>query len=94
MRSEQALKNTLANMILQVVVLVSGIILPRFYLEAYGSTVYGMITSANQFLVYLGLVEAGVGTASVIALYKPLADNDVQQVSSVLSATKQFYYKS
>ena len=50
MRGKQAFKNMVANLFLQVIVLLSGLILPRFILEAYGSSVNGMITSVNQFL--------------------------------------------
>lgn len=94
MRSEQAFKNMIANLFLQVIVFASGIILPRFFLEAYGSNVNGMITSINQFLAYLGLAEAGVGTASVVALYTPLANNDTKEVNGVLSAARRFYNRS
>ncbi|MDL2250608.1 hypothetical protein LJC51_08145 [Lachnospiraceae bacterium OttesenSCG-928-J05] len=94
MRSKQAFKNMMANMILQVIVFLSGIVLPRFFLEAYGSSVNGLITSTNQFLAYLSLAEAGVGTASVIALYRPLASNDYKNINSVLSATNIFYHKA
>lgn len=94
MRSEQALKNMIANLLLQVIVFASGIILPRFFMEAYGSNVNGMITSVNQFLGYLGLAEAGVGTASVVALYAPLANHNTDEVNSILSATRRFYNRS
>lgn len=94
MRSKHALMNMMANMILQIIVFLSGIILPRFFLEAYGSSVNGMVTSVNQFLAYLGLAEAGVGTASVVALYGPLANGDKAEISSIVSASKQYYYKS
>ena len=94
MRSKQAMKNLLWNLILQIVVFISGIILPRFFLEGYGSTVNGMVTSINQFLTYMGLAEAGVGTASVVALYVPLAEQKQDDVNSILTATKMFYYRS
>lgn len=83
-----------ASLLLQVIVLLSGLILPRFILEAYGSSVNGMITSVNQFLTYLGLAEAGVGTATVVALYTPLALKQTEEVNSILSATRKFYNKS
>ena len=88
------MKNLLSNLILQVIVFVVGIILPRFFLEEYGSTVNGMVTSINQFLTYMGLAEAGVGTASVVALYAPLADKQQDDINSILSATRLFYYRS
>lgn len=94
MRSEQALKNMVSNLILQVTVFLSGIILPRFFLEAYGSSINGMVTSANQFLTYLTLAEAGIGSASIVALYIPLAEGNTDEINSVLSAAKQYYYKS
>ncbi|MCF2680736.1 polysaccharide biosynthesis C-terminal domain-containing protein [Faecalicatena contorta] len=94
MRSKQAAKNMLANVILQVLVFISGIVLPRFFLEEYGSSINGMVTSINQFLVYLGLAEAGVGTASVVALYAPLANDDHEEINGILSATRRFYYRS
>lgn len=48
----------------------------------------------NQFLAYLGLAEAGVGTASVVALYAPLANNNTKEVNGVLSAARRFYNRS
>ena len=53
-----------------------------------------MVTSINQFLIYLGLAEAGVGTASVVALYGPLAREDQAEVNSILSASRRFYNRS
>lgn len=94
MRSEQAFKNMAANLFLQIVVFISGIILPRFILQAYGSSINGMITSVNQFLTYLGLAEAGVATASVVALYTPLALGRKDEVNSILSAARKFYNRS
>ena len=83
-----------ANLFLQIVVFISGIILPRFIMQAYGSSINGMITSVNQFLTYLGLAEAGVATASVVALYTPLALERKDEVNSILSATRKFYNRS
>ena len=83
-----------ANLFLQIVVFISGIILPRFILQAYGSSINGMITSVNQFLTYLGLAEAGVATASVVALYTPLVLGRKDEVNSILSAARKFYNRS
>lgn len=94
MRSQKALKNIIANLLLQVTVAISGLILPRFFIIAYGSTMNGMIVSVTQFISYLALVEAGVSAASIVGLYKPLADNNINEINKILSATKRFYYRS
>lgn len=91
MRGEQALKNLLCNVLLQVVVAVSGLVLPRFYLEVYGSTLNGMISSVTQFMSYLSLVEAGISAATIVGLYGPLAEHNISDINGVLAATKKFY---
>ena len=73
-----------ASLLLQVIVLLSGLILPRFILEAYGSSVNGMITSVNQFLTYLGLAEAGVGTVFVVVFFFFFVLKQTELVLSIL----------
>ena len=64
MRTKQALKNMVASLMLQIVVALSGIIVPRFFTAFYGSTVNGFVSSVNQFITYMNLVEAGIGAAA------------------------------
>ncbi len=94
MRNKQAFKNLWGNLLLQIIVAFSGLILPRFFLNQYGSTVNGMINSVSQFLTYLNLVEAGISSAAIVELYGPLNENDTGAINSVLSALQKFYYKS
>lgn len=94
MRNKQAFKNLWGNLLLQIIVAVSGLVLPRFFLNQYGSTVNGMINSVSQFLTYLNLVEAGISSAAIVELYGPLNNNDTGAINSVLSALQKFYYKS
>ena len=84
----------LSSIILQLVVSLSGIILPRFFLQAYGSSVNGMVSSINQFISYLALVEAGVGTAATVALYGPMSDEDYGKINGIVSAARKFYLRS
>ncbi|MFR6667500.1 MAG: hypothetical protein ACLUQX_15335, partial [Thomasclavelia spiroformis] len=53
-----------------------------------------MVSSITQFIGYLALVEAGIGNASIVQLYKPLAENSIDEVNGILSATNKFYKKS
>lgn len=94
MRTKQAFKNTFMNLALQVVLAISGMIIPRFFIALYGSSVNGLVSSISQFISYMALVEAGVGTAGTVALYKPLADGDKNRISGIVSAARLFYYKS
>jgi len=94
MRTAKALNNLVANLVLQLVTAVCGFILPALFIGHYGSEVNGMIGSLKQFIAYLSLVEGGVGAASVVALYSPLARQDGAAINGILSATRIFYRKS
>jgi O-antigen/teichoic acid export membrane protein len=94
MRSKQALYNLISNIIFQIATAAVGIILPRLIIETYGSEINGMVSSIRQFISYLQIVEAGVGVASITALYGPLAQKDTYSINSILSATRNFYRKS
>ena len=94
MRTRQAFMNAVFSLMLQVVLAISGLLVPRFFIAVYGSAVNGLVSSITQFITYLSLVEAGVGAAGTVALYKPLAEKDSLRVSGILSATRVFYLRS
>ena len=50
-----------------------------------------MVSSITQFISYISLVEAGIGNASLVALFSPLADQKYGNVNSIMSATRNFY---
>ena len=94
MKSKQALKNIFSVILMQLAMAVSGFILPHFFITVYGSVINGMISSVTQFLSYLSLVEAGISAASVLGLYVPLANGDIDERNRMLSYTKKFYFHS
>ena len=70
-----------------------GIIIPRLVLVNLGSEANGLLSSVNQALVYLNLLEAGIGTATLQALYAPVARQDHGAINGVLAATHKYYKK-
>lgn len=90
---KSASKNMMMSVIARIVSLVTGLIVQRYLLLTFGSTLNGLTTSINQAMAYLVLLEAGLGTASVQALYDPLADGDWGRVSGILTATGREYKK-
>lgn len=87
-------KNTFSALMLQIVTAISGLILPQLFIRTYGSTMNGMVTSVSQFISYLSLVEAGIGAASIAALYRPLEEKNHSLINKILSTTKKFYLKA
>lgn len=94
MRTRQAMKNASMSFLLQVTLAVSGIIVPRFFIEVFGSAVNGLASSITQFITYMSLVEAGIGAAGTVALYRPIAENDQKKINGIVSAARSFYLRS
>lgn len=90
-RSKKSAINTISALIMQIVIMVVGLILPRLYLEAYGSEINGLVTSITQFISFFTLVEAGLSSAGINALFKPLSENDTHKTNRVLKAIRNFY---
>ena len=78
----------------QVVTIVLGIIVPRLILTNYGSEVNGLLSSVTQIYSYVGLLEAGIGVATVQALYKTIGENSRDKTNSVLAATNKYYHRT
>lgn len=91
MRTKLSIYNSISAIVLQMVNLVVNLILPRVMITVYGSNVNGLVTSIKQFISYFNLVEAGLAGAAVYALYKPLADKDMDDLNGILSASNRFY---
>lgn len=91
---KRSLYNILSSLFSQGFAIALGIIIPRLYLVTYGSEINGLLTSIGQVYTYLALLEAGVGTATLQALYKPVAQNDEESISSIISATNHFYRRT
>lgn len=78
----------------KIILLIVGIILPKLYIENFGSEINGLVSSINNILVYINLLEAGVGGASTQALYKVIAENKTDDINGILSATDKFYKRT
>lgn len=87
-------RNLISGVVYQVVLIALSFLLPRLYLENFGSEVNGVLSTIKQIFAYMTLLEAGIGLASTQALYGPAANGDRAQISAVLSATKLYYGKT
>ena len=93
-RTKRFVSNAVSSFMLQAVTVVSGLIIPILMIKTYGSEINGLVSSVSQFVRYFTLVEAGLASAAIYALFKPLADRDNEVISGIVSATRIFYFKS
>ena len=94
-KKDSRIKNNLiSSLIYQVVLITLSFLLPRLYLENFGSEVNGVLSTIKQIFVYLFLLEAGVGLATTQALYKRIGEKDYKSANEVLAATNTYYIRT
>lgn len=93
MNANVAKKNVLASLAYQALTVIYGLIVPQIVLRSFGSEVNGLVSSLNQFLNYISLLEGGLTGVILAALYKPLAVHDYKKVSGILNAANAFFKK-
>ena len=90
-RKKKLALNTVTSLALQVVTVISGFIVPRLILGTFGSAVNGLVNSISQFLGVISLLDLGVGAVVQSALYKPLADKDIDAISRIYVSANKFF---
>ena len=91
---KKLLKNSLSSLLSYCFLLLFSIISSKFVLVSYGSEANGLLSSVNQIFSYIALLEAGIGTSTVSALYRPISENDDDSIADVLSASRYYYRTS
>ena len=92
--AQKSAYNILTSVLGQVITIVLGVVIPRLVLVNLGSENNGLLSSITQVLGYASLLEAGVGLASLQALYKPVAEHDETSVNAIMSATNLYYKRT
>jgi len=91
MNKKSILKNTISSVLSYGILLIVSIVSSKLILVTYGSESNGLLSSVNQLFSYIALLEAGIGTATITALYQPIADADSTSVREVLVSSRHYY---
>ncbi len=94
MIKEKGIYNIFTGFISQAIIIAFGILIPRLFLTSFGSEYNGLLNTVGQAFAYLTLLEAGVGGASLQALYGPIARGNKAEASSIIVATGHYYRKT
>lgn len=91
MNKKKLSKNLIVTFGIYAFLLVLNIAVSKVVLISYGSEINGLLASVNQLYSYIALLEAGIGIATITALYAPLAKNDKEEINRVCSASVSYY---
>ena len=92
-RSGAVKLNVISGFVHEFVVIVFGLVVPRIVLSYFGSAYNGLLNSIVQFMSFSVVLRSGLGVVTNAALYKPLAQGDMQTVSGIMVATDKFMQK-
>ena len=92
-RKKKATINIISATIYELIAFISGLILPRLILSNFGSEYNGITSSIVQFLNLVAILRLGIAGATRVALYKTLANDDLEGTSSIVKATENYMRK-
>ncbi len=90
-KTNASIYNMLMTGTYQLVTALFGFILPNLILNGYGANLHGYTSTVSNVMGYIALINAGLGSAAVQALYAPLAKKDSVRTGEVLKAIDRFY---
>ncbi len=90
----RSLFNLITGFGYQILSISMGLLLPYLFITSLGSESNGLLNSISQVFTCLSLLEAGVGTTTIQALYRPIAESNKNEINSVLTATRIYYQKT
>lgn len=88
---KKGILNIITNLLSVIINVILGLCIPRLVMISYGSETNGLVNSINQFVAYLSLFEAGIATTALQELYKPVSEDNRDDINSILSTLNKNY---
>lgn len=84
-RTQKSLRNAKVALIFSVLTFVLGFFSRKILLNALGTDILGLYTTANNLCGFLNLAELGITSAVAFSLYKPIFNNDRHAITEIVS---------
>ncbi len=91
MRTAKSIRNVSVMFLTQILTLALAFVNRTIFIQSLGKEYLGLNGLFANILNALSLAEMGIGTAIVYTLYKPIAENDTEQIKSLLAFYKKCY---
>ena len=90
-RTNAVIKNSFWEIVSKVMNMLLGFASRTVFIYFLGVTYLGINGLYSEILAMLSLTELGFGTALIVAMYKPVAENDRKRVLQLLDFYKRVY---
>jgi len=89
MKLKKILQNSIMETTFYIVLAVVGLLKVKYIILGLGSEMNGYYQFINNIISYIILAEAGISTAILYKMYKPMADNDQNKVSELFNGSRK-----
>ncbi len=90
-RSSNAIKNIIVALLCQGITFVFSFATRTIFIDLLGDEYNGITSFFQNVVSMLSFTELGVGIAIIYALYKPIAENDIEKLKSLMGFYKNVY---
>ena len=90
-RTKNSVKNIIYAVVGQVFGLLASFILRIVFVHTLSKDYLGVDSLFTSIVSALSLTELGIGSAINYSLYRPLAENDVEQIKALMKLYKRAY---
>ena len=91
MRTSNSIRNSFSATLQTLVTMIVGFIAQTIFIRLLGAEYLGLNGLFTNILSMLSIFELGIGNAIVYNLYKPIADNDIGKIKSLMRFYKKAY---
>lgn len=85
--------NTIWEMGYYIVVIALGFLAPRFIILYYSSEVNGLTSTIQHIINIVLMLQAGASTAAIFSLYRPIAENNSDEICKNINSAILFFKK-
>lgn len=91
MRTEKALKNSVVAVGTNIVTIVFAFIIKKVFNDVLGAEYLGVSGLFSSLISGLCVIDIGFGNAIIYNMYKPVAENNIEQIKTLLNFYKKIY---
>ena len=91
MRKKKSIKNIIGSFSQNIIVILVGIISQAIFIKQLGLEYLGLNGLFTNIISMLGIIELGIGSAIIYNLYKPISENNIESIKSLMKFYKKSY---
>lgn len=93
MKTKKILLNLITDIFPMLIISLIGIFKFKLFVQILGEETQGMYQTFNQIMFYISIMDGGLGSAVLYALYKPITSADTEEVNRILSGAMVLFSK-